>query len=172
MSGLKGYDTTKRHAIAARHAAINAADSFTPVQLVAHAEAAGASGVRRIRIRDFQILSDSPFNFAGHDLGPTSPELQLGVLASCIVHTYIVQAAMLDIGLDGVVVEVTADLDLRAGHPDHQGIPAAPSNIRYTAHVAADVDDLEALNDTVRRNCPVMNLLEQPNTITGQVERL
>ena len=172
MSGLRRYVAAKRTAIKARHAAISAAETHVPVQLIAHAEAAGRSGVRRIRIRDFQILSDSPMNFAGHELGPTSPELLLGVLGSCIVHTYIVQAAMLGIDLDGVVVEVTADIDLRAGHPDFEGVPAAPSNIQYTAHVAADVENLDELNGNVRRNCPVMNLLEQKNTIRGAVERL
>ncbi len=172
MSGLNSYVIAKQHAIRARHMAISAAESYTPVQIVAHAEAAGRSGVRRIRIRDFQICSDSPPEFAGHDLGPTSPELLLGVLASCIVHTYIMQAATLNMGLDGVIVEVTADIDLRAGHPDHQDVPAAPTNIRYTAHVASGDADLEELNDNVRRACPVMNLLEQKNTIVGEVRPL
>ena len=45
----------------------------------------GHSGVRRIRIRDFRVISDSPPDFAGYSLGPPSPELLLGAISGCRV---------------------------------------------------------------------------------------
>lgn len=44
-----------------------------PHKLRARTKAEERSGVRRIRIRHHQILSDSPPDFAGYDLGPASP---------------------------------------------------------------------------------------------------
>lgn len=58
----------------------------------AKVKAKGRSGVREIRIRDFQIISDSPEDYAGYSLGPSSPELQLGVLGSCLAHITLIQA--------------------------------------------------------------------------------
>ena len=41
-----------------------------PTVLSASVKAEGRSGVRRIRIRDFQIISDSGPDFAGYNSGP------------------------------------------------------------------------------------------------------
>ena len=77
MSHLNDYLAEKRAAVLARNAAVDAG-SAQPLQLKASVKAEGRSGVRRLRIRDHQVISDSPPNFAGYDLGPSSPELQLG----------------------------------------------------------------------------------------------
>jgi hypothetical protein len=92
MSTLREYLQQKRDAILARRA--KAADQPpSPHTLSARVKAEGRSGVRRIRIRDFQIISDSGPDFAGYDLGPSSPELQLGILGSCLTHIFLIQAA-------------------------------------------------------------------------------
>ena len=72
-----------------------AAASYQPLPIRAHVTVEGRSGVRRIRVRDFQVISDSPAAFAGHDLGPSSPELALGALGSCLAHSWPIQAAAL-----------------------------------------------------------------------------
>ena len=38
--------------------------------------AMGRSGIREIRIRDFQIISDSKPDLAGYDLGPGADDLR------------------------------------------------------------------------------------------------
>lgn len=71
MSTLNEYLDQKRAAVLAR----NGRDpkSVEPVKLRAHVSAEGRSGVRRIRIRDHQVVSDSPADFAGYDLGRVRP---------------------------------------------------------------------------------------------------
>ncbi len=89
MSTLIEYLAQKRQALLDRRRRI-ADGSLGPVPLKARATAEGRSGVRRIRVRDFQVVTDSPPDFAGYDLGPSSPELVLGALGSCLNHSYLI----------------------------------------------------------------------------------
>jgi hypothetical protein len=102
MSTLREYLGQKRAALLARREAAKT-NGQGPNTLQAKVTAEGRSGVRRIRIRDFQILSDSPPDFAGYNFGPGSPELQLGVLGSCLTHIFLIQAAdrQVPLGLAG-----------------------------------------------------------------------
>lgn len=59
MSTLNDYLIEKRAAVLAREARI-ASGAFEPVRLAASVSAEGRSGVRRVRIREHQIISDSP----------------------------------------------------------------------------------------------------------------
>ncbi|WP_211884125.1 OsmC family protein [Plastoroseomonas hellenica] len=105
MTTLNAYLRHKQdafHALKARAAA----PGYAPATLQATVTAEGRSGVRRIRIRDFQVLSDSPPDFVGYDLGPSSPEIALGALGSCITHTWLIQAAAFGLPLDAIEVEV------------------------------------------------------------------
>ncbi len=121
MTTLNEYLGQKREAIAVRKAHVAAGESGLKT-LTARVRAEGRSGIRRIRIRDFQVISDSEADFAGYDLGPSSPELQLGVLGSCLTHTFLIQAAALGVPLDSLELEVTGTIDPRA--------PASPASRR------------------------------------------
>src|SRR5436305_3720357 len=122
MSTLNEYLAQKRAAIEQR----KQHPSSEPHVLQAQVRAEGRSGVRRIRIRDFQIISDSGPDFAGYNLGPSSPELQLGVLGSCLTHVFLIQAADREVPLDAIEVEVTGQMDPRAGKPGFEQIPIYP----------------------------------------------
>ena len=93
--------------------------------------------MRRIRIRDHQVVSDSPADFAGYDLGPSSPELLLGSLGSCLTHIFLIKAAELQLPLESLQVEIEGDLDPRGGKPGYEDVPFFPHNIRYTAHIVS-----------------------------------
>lgn len=86
MTTLNEHLAQKRAAWLAKKEAARSDPSFKATQLKANVRALGRSGVREIRTRDFQVISDSPPDFAGYNLGPASPELQLGVLGSCLTH--------------------------------------------------------------------------------------
>src|SRR5229473_3248981 len=160
MDDLKEYLAEKRQALIQRreHAKSNDAG---PNTLKASVRAEGRSGVRRIRIRNFQILSDSGTDFAGYDFGPSSPELQLGVLGSCLTHIFLIQAADREVPLDAIEVEVTGQMDPRAGKPGFEQIPIYPHNIAYTVQIESPASDeeLAELHSAVERACPILNLL-------------
>jgi uncharacterized OsmC-like protein len=170
LSTLLEYLTQKRTAWLDRKRRI-AAGTLGPTPLRARVIAEGRSGVRRIRIRDFQVVSDSPSDFAGYDLGPSSPELQLGVLGSCLNHSYLIQAAALEVPLESIEVEVEATIDPRAGSVDHETAPVYPQNIAYVVNISspASAAQIEELRRAVEKSCPILNLLKQPQTVTGRV---
>jgi hypothetical protein len=161
MTTLNEYLGQKREAIAVRKAHVAAGESG-PKTLTARVRAEGRSGVRRIRIRDFQVISDSEADFAGYDLGPSSPEL---------THTFLIQAAALGVPLDSLELEVTGTIDPRAGSPGFEAVPIYPHGIRYAVSIASPAasSEIEALREAVERNCPILNLLRQPQDIAGEI---
>lgn len=171
MATLIDYLAQKRKALLERRERI-ASGSLGPTPLRARAIAEGRSGVRRIRIRDFQVITDSPPDFAGYDLGPSSPELQLGVLGSCINHSWLIQAAALETPIDSIEVEVEATIDPRAGSAGHETTPVYPQNISYVVRItsSASAVQLDALRQNVERACPILNLLRTPQTISGRLD--
>lgn len=168
MSTLKEYLGQKRDALLALRAKAKAGDG-APNLLKAQVKAAGRSGIRHIRIREHHVISDSPYDFAGYNLGPSSPELQLGVLGSCLTHIFLIQAAEKGVPLDELEVEVTGQQDPRAGTPGNEHIPVYPHNISYTVRIKSDAsaEALADLHETVERVCPIFNLLKHPQNITG-----
>lgn len=170
MSSLVEYLKQKREAVLARDAAIRRG-TMQALDLKASVTAEGRSGVRRIRIRDFQVITDSPPSFAGYDLGPGSPELQLGILGSCLNHTYLIQAAILQVPLESVEVDVTGRIDPRAGQPGHEATPVYPHDIAYTVRLSSPAAgaEIEALTRAVEKSCPILNLLRSPQQIRGSV---
>jgi uncharacterized OsmC-like protein len=135
--------------------------------------ASDVTGVRRLRIRDWQFISDSGPDFGGYGLGPSSPELLCGVLSTCLTHTYEIAAATLDIPLDRIEVRVSAKNNDARFVGVETTDPALPWDI--TAHVRLDADgvpaeDVERLHAFARERCPLTQLIRVPNEVTIVVE--
>ena len=166
--GLRAYIQQK--AAAMRSAATRrpaAADWREQVEAVCTAD--DLTGVRKLRIRDWQLLSDSGPDFGGWGLGPSSPELLCGVLSTCLTHTYLIGAAVLDIPLDRVQVRVGADNNDAAFLDIATDDPPLPFNI--TARVQLDASDatteqVACLHAYAAENCPLTRLLRTPNPVT------
>jgi uncharacterized OsmC-like protein len=171
MTTLNEYLAEKRLALAARQERL-AAGEAEPNTLRASVRAEGRSGVRRIRIRDFQLISDSGPDFAGYNLGPSSPEIQLGALGSCLTHVFLIQAARLGVPLESLEVEVSGTMDPRAGRPGFEAVPIFPHDIRYSVRLVspASPETIAELHQAVEQSCPILNLLVNPQTIHGVVE--
>jgi uncharacterized OsmC-like protein len=169
MSGLGEYLEEKRVALAARRAEHRGDDAVIPRTVTVKAE--GRSGIRRIRIRDFQIVSDSLPDLAGYDLGPGSPEILMGALGSCLTHTYLINAALLGIPLESLEVEVSAALDPRASLIGKE-YPIFADGISYVVRIASPVprSETDKLRQAVELACPVLNFLQAPRAISGRLE--
>ncbi|MDF2925924.1 MAG: OsmC family protein [Paenibacillaceae bacterium] len=139
--------------------------------LSAKVRAKGRSGVREIRIRDFQIISDSPEDYAGYSLGPSSPEIQLGVLGSCLTHITLIQASLRGVSLESLEVEVSGQQHPLAGTEGYEGIPIYPHNITYKLYITSKEppETIAALHEAVEKACPIYNLLLNPQQINGEV---
>lgn len=171
MTTLNEYLSQKRDAVLARRNRIQSGEAGA-VTLKAGATAEGRSGVRRIRIRDFQVITDSPPDFAGYNLGPSSPELLLGALSSCLTHTYLIHAADQGVPLDSLEAEVSAVIDPRGGSEGHETIPVYPHDIAYTVKLVspASAEQIAKVTAAVEKFCPILNLLKRGTEIVGTVE--
>lgn len=171
MNTLNEFLTVKRTAVRALRSAAAVDPKAKPFQ--AKCRVLGRSGIREVRIRDFQIITDSPPYFAGYNLGPSAPELMLGAFASCLAHTAVIIAADQELSFNALAVEATCDMDPFAQTPGHEHIPIAPHNIRYKLHVDATetTERLAALHQEVQKRCSIYNVLRDPQDIVGEVIR-
>jgi uncharacterized OsmC-like protein len=127
------------------------------------------TGVRRLRIRDWQFVSDSGPAFGGWGLGPSSPELLCGVISTCLTHTYLIRAAHEGVPLDRVQVRVTADNNDAAFLGIDSDDPPLPFNL--TARIDIDApeatpEQIAALHAYVDKHCPLTKLVRLPNALT------
>ena len=168
MTGLKSYLERKLDALKTARANAPADPVERRQRLSAQVIAEGGSGVRRVRMRDFQIITDAGPAMAGYDLGPRAPEVLLGALGSCISHTILIQAALNDLPIESLVIDVSADVDSLAGHSD---VKNPLTNIAYEIQVEspAPAAEFRKINELLPEICPVLNVVQFPQNITTSI---
>ncbi|MEZ4667773.1 MAG: OsmC family protein [Anaerolineae bacterium] len=172
MAALDNYFERKSAAIAERQRDWTVSPEKAVATVKAQSKVAGITGARPIQMGDYTIITDSGPGLAGHTLGPTSPELLLGALASCLVHTYLIQATLQKIPLDDVQINISGTLDYKSvvGMSVDQ-IPAI-RDIEYEAKVEspAPAETIAKLHEIVEVSCPVLNTLRHPTNIRRVME--
>ena len=167
MAKLDNYIERKAAALADRKQDWTDNPEKSVATIKASSKVAGITGTRPTTMGSHTIVSDSGPGLAGHSLGPTSPEMLLGALASCLVHTYLIHATLMNIPLDDVTVDISGTLDYKPviGMPS----PNRPAiyDIHYQANVEspADAATIEQLHSLVEANCPVLNTIRHPTNI-------
>ncbi|HWL10162.1 MAG TPA: OsmC family protein [Planctomicrobium sp.] len=137
-----------------------------PLPLSATVTAESRTGVRRLRIRNFQILSDGDRGVAEFELGAGSWPSVVGALGSAVAGDFLTQAALKGIVLDELEVIFTS----RPGRAPSQSTGTQvfyPRNLAYTVFIVSPASDeeLEELRETVERVSPVLNLVSQSQEI-------
>ena len=119
----------------------------------------------------FQIIHDSPRDFAGHDLGPTAEEHQLGVMGTCLTHIFEIQAALRQVTLDSLEIRVEGTLTPRIGSGTQN--PPRFQNIQYSVHIEspASSQEIDELRKAVEAVCPIYNLLKDAQPVEGRIIR-
>lgn len=161
MRGLAAYLQQKRRSMRAAAEQRPDGDAWRE-QVEALCVADDATGVRKLRIREWQIISDSGPAFGGWGPGPSSPELLYGVLSTCLTHTYLIGAANLEIAIDRVQARVMA------GNNDASllGVTSSDPPMPFDLTAWIDIDAPEAsrprldeLHRYVAENCPLTRLI-------------
>lgn len=170
MSTLDFYLNRKSAVLAQRRADFIAAPEKATVHIQAKSWVAGNTGARPVKMGETLFITDSAPALAGHALGPTAPEVLLGALASCLVHTYLIQAVLMDIPIDGVEIEVRGAVPMGGvvGLPYDR--PPQMEAITYTANVitSASAEAVEQMHQAVEATCPVLNTIRNPTAVTRQ----
>jgi organic hydroperoxide reductase OsmC/OhrA len=161
MAGLREYLIEKAAAIRAlARTRPDAADWRETVSATCVAD--DRTGVRKLRIRDWQFIGDSGPGFGGFSLGPSSPELLCGVISTCLTHTYEIGACLMGLPLERIEVRVTAENnDARFGGLETKD-PATPFNLQAVVKLDAPGvarDKLDELHAYASRSCPLTNLI-------------
>ena len=167
MSALAPYLSRKHAVLEQRQADFQAEPSKAVVRIQATSWVAGNTGARPVQMGETRFLTDSAPGLAGHALGPTAPEMLLGALASCLVHTYLIQATLMGLPLDHVEVEVKGALDMSGvvGLP-YTELPQL-EGVTYTARLTSSAApaDIERMHAAVEDTCPVLNTIRRPTPV-------
>lgn len=172
MATLDSYFQRKAAVLAQRREDFTANPDSSLVRLTATSHVAGITGVRPVQMGQYIVISDSAPGLAGHSLGPSSPEMLLGALASCLVHTYLLQATLLEIPLDAVEVEIRGALDMGpvVGLPHEGKILMEQLSYVPTITSPADPAQIEQLHQAVEEGCAVLNTLRSPMAVPRVME--
>ncbi len=137
-----------------------------PLQLTGQVTAESRTGVRRLRIRNFQILSDGSRETGEFELGAGSWPSVVGALGSAVAGDFLSLAAIRGIDLDELEVVFTS----RPGRaPSQEGDRQItyPRNLAYTAYIVSSAPDeaLEKLRLEVEQASPVLRLVTESQEI-------
>lgn len=165
-SPLRAYLAAKADAIEAA-----SAQPGRPIAINAKVTAESRSGVRRLRIGNFQALSDSDRSYAGYNLGAGSWDSLVGTLASAVADEYLVQAAAAGIALDSLDVVFTS-------RPEDPAVAKTravryPRNLGYVAYIDSPATDgqLEELQRAVEQASSALHLVTEAQPLDhAQVE--
>jgi uncharacterized OsmC-like protein len=143
-------------------------DQIQPIRLEVRTTAEQRSGVRRIRIRGHQIISDSDYSFAGYSLGPGSPESSLTAIASDLADAYISQAALKGVQIDSLGVSITSRPD--SVRPEKRIVH--PHNLLYTIYVKSPATDeqLEEVRILAEQHSPAFNIAAIKQVVKGDID--
>ncbi|MEE9321599.1 MAG: OsmC family protein [Granulosicoccus sp.] len=125
------------------------------------------------QIRNFEpLIIDEPAAFGGGDTAVSPADLILAALGSCQEIMYSALASTMDIPLDEVSVKLSGKLDLRGllGMGDDDQIPPGFQSISYetTIKSPANDEDLKRLIAAVEKQCPILDTLQRPISVTGK----
>lgn len=141
-------------------------EAAQPLELKAKVTAIGRTGIRRLRIRNFQLLSDGARQTAEFNLGAGSWPSVVGALGSAVAGDFLTQAAIKGIPIDDLEVVFTS----RPGTAPSQTTGTQvtyPRNLAYTAYIVSPASDaqLEELRQTVEKVSPVLRLVTDAQNI-------
>jgi uncharacterized OsmC-like protein len=172
MGNLDAYLQRKTATVAARHQDWSAKPEAGVVQLSASSRLAPNGGARPTRMGNHMVVSDSAPGLAGDGLGPTAPELLMGALASCLLHTYVIHACLQGVPVDAMEVVITGQIDMKTATGMAGYDSPLIDSVEYEAKIesaSATHEQIAALHAAVDANCPVLNTLRLPNTITRKL---
>jgi uncharacterized OsmC-like protein len=121
------------------------------------------------RTRRFWITTDDPDVLGGVDSAPTPAETLVAALAGCVTSGIASNAALFDVPLDGIDIEMEADMDFRGLLGHDKSVRNGFSDIRYTVTIKspAPEDKVRRCKETIDRKSPVRDTLANPVRITS-----
>jgi uncharacterized OsmC-like protein len=131
-----------------------------PLKLTGTVTAISRTGIRRLRIRNFQLLSDGGREAGEFNLGAGSWPSVTGAIGSALAGDYLVQAAIKGIPIDDLELIFTSKPGTAPSKTTGTQV-TYPRNLNYIVFITSPATDeqLENLRQTVERVSPVYHLV-------------
>jgi uncharacterized OsmC-like protein len=131
-----------------------------PLKLTSTVTAISRTGIRRLRIRNFQLLSDGGREAGEYNLGAGSWPSVIGALGSALTGDYLVQAAVKGIPIDDLELIFSSRPGTAPSKTTGTEV-TYPRNLNYIVFITSPATDaqLEDLRKTVERVSPVYHLV-------------
>lgn len=123
------------------------------------------------RTRRFVITCDDPPPLGGVDSAPFPPELLLAALAGCVTSGIATNAALFDVPLDAMGIDMEADVDVRGVLGHDKAVRNGITDIRYTVTIqtSAPEEKVRRCKETIDRKSPIRDTLANPVNITSDL---
>ncbi|MEU5401456.1 OsmC family protein [Streptomyces sp. NPDC005963] len=126
-----------------------------------------ATGVRKVRIGDWSFIGDGGPDIGGFGLGPSSPELLCAVISTCLTHTLMCMAALDDIPIDRVEVQVRARNNDARFFEVPSDAPDVPHDLKATVLLTgpSSPEQYATLIAAADERCPMLKMVRSQHTI-------
>lgn len=121
------------------------------------------------RTRRFFLTMDAPAGLGGVDAAPTAAETLVAALAGCLTSGIAANAALFNVPIDAIGVEVEADIDFRGLLGHDKSVRNGFTDIRYTVTIQSPAPEAQVrkCKETIDGKSPVGDTLAQPMNITS-----
>jgi uncharacterized OsmC-like protein len=113
------------------------------------------------RTRRFTLMTDAPPGLGGVDSGPAPIETLLIAVAGCVTSGIAANAALFDVPIDGLDIDMEGDIDLRGLLGHDKSIRNGFSDIRFTVTIrsSAPEEKVRRCKETIDRKSIVLDTL-------------
>jgi uncharacterized OsmC-like protein len=119
--------------------------------------------------RRFFVTMDAPAGLGGVDAAASGAESLLAAFAGCLTSGIAANAALFNVPIEALSVEMEADIDFRGLLGHDKSVPNGFSAIRYavTIQSPAPEEQVRRCKETIDRKSPVGDTLARPVNITS-----
>ncbi len=120
--------------------------------------------------RRFTIMVDEPADLGGGDAAPFPIEVLLAALAGCVSNGTATNAALFDVPIDAIEIDLEAQMDARGMLGHDKSVRNGVTDINYTITIQspASEEQVRRCKETIDRKSPVRDTLARPVNITSK----
>ncbi|MEX2220901.1 MAG: OsmC family protein [Candidatus Rokuibacteriota bacterium] len=119
--------------------------------------------------RRFFVTMDAPPGLGGVDAAATAAETMVATFAGCLTSGIAANAALFNVPIDALSVEMEADIDFRGLLGHDKSVRNGFTDIRYTVTIQspASEEQVRRCKETIDRKSPVGDTLANPVKISS-----
>jgi uncharacterized OsmC-like protein len=153
------------------------AAAFTQRPAFGHGTGISKASIRdgltcEVREGNWAFILDMPEQAGGNGTGPTPGVYGRAALGSCLAIGYMMRAAMMNISIASLEVEIQADYDDGALFGTAPGIPPGYLDVRYIVSIDSDAPEEKIMEmlDEADRHSPYLDVFSRPQRCSRYVK--